>query len=67
VLSVAAASGVVVLAWQRGYGSHALWGIPATGVITERVPLMMFAFLLALARQWTTTPQPVAVGVGGLL
>jgi hypothetical protein len=67
VLSVAAAWGVMVLAWQRGYGSHALWGIPATGVITEWVPLMMFAFRLALARQWTTTPRPVAVGVGGLL
>jgi len=23
-----------VLIWQDGYGSHAIWGIPATGVVT---------------------------------
>jgi RND superfamily putative drug exporter len=52
VISVAAAWGVMVLVWQDGYGSHALWGIPATGVITEWVPLMMFAFLFGLSMDY---------------
>ncbi|MCI0690028.1 MAG: MMPL family transporter, partial [Sporichthyaceae bacterium] len=30
LLSVGATYGVVVLVWQKGYGSQALWGIPAT-------------------------------------
>jgi RND superfamily putative drug exporter len=52
VISVAAAWGVMVLVWQDGYGSHALWGIPATGVITEWVPLMVFAFLFGLSMDY---------------
>jgi RND superfamily putative drug exporter len=42
----------MVLVWQDGYGSRALWGIPATGVITEWVPLMMFAFLFGLSMDY---------------
>jgi putative drug exporter of the RND superfamily len=52
VISVAASWGVMVLVWQDGYGSHALWGIPATGVITQWVPLMMFAFLFGLSMDY---------------
>jgi RND superfamily putative drug exporter len=52
ILSVAAAWGVMVLVWQDGFGSQALWGIPATGVITEWVPLMMFAFLFGLSMDY---------------
>lgn len=52
VISVAAAWGLMVLIWQDGYGSHALWGIPATGAITEWVPLMMFAFLFGLSMDY---------------
>ncbi len=52
VISVAAAWGVMVLVWQDGYGSSALWSIPATRVITEWVPLMMFAFLFGLSMDY---------------
>ncbi len=52
VVSVAAAWGAMVLVWQDGFGSSALWGIPATGAITEWVPLMMFAFLFGLSMDY---------------
>ena len=45
VLSVAAAWGVLVLIWQKGYGSELIWGIQATGSIPSWLPLMAFAFL----------------------
>ena len=52
LISVAAAWGVMVLVWQDGYGSRAVWGIHASGVITEWVPLMMFAFLFGLSMDY---------------
>jgi len=52
VLSVAAAWGVVTLVWQHGYGSHALWGIPAAGSIPSWLPLMVFAFLYGLSMDY---------------
>jgi RND superfamily putative drug exporter len=52
VLSVGAAYGALVLIWQRGYGSRALWGIPATGVVVDFVPLMVFAFLFGLSMDY---------------
>ncbi len=52
VLSVGAAYGVLVLIWQHGYGSEAIWGIPATGAITSWVPLMVFAFLFGLSMDY---------------
>jgi RND superfamily putative drug exporter len=52
LLSVGATYGVLVLVWQRGYGSHAIWGIPATGAITFWVPLMTFAFLYGLSMDY---------------
>jgi RND superfamily putative drug exporter len=52
VISVGAAWGVMVLVWQHGYGSKALFGIPSTGTITEWVPLMMFAFLFGLSMDY---------------
>jgi putative drug exporter of the RND superfamily len=51
VLSVAAAWGVVTLVWQHGYGSEALWGIPA-GSIPSWLPLMVFAFLFGLSMDY---------------
>jgi RND superfamily putative drug exporter len=51
-LSVAAALGAVVLVWQDGYGSGQLWDVPATGSITEFVPLMMFAFLFGISMDY---------------
>jgi putative drug exporter of the RND superfamily len=52
VLSVGAAYGAMVLIWQYGYGSQAVWGIPATGVVVDFVPLMVFAFLFGLSMDY---------------
>jgi putative drug exporter of the RND superfamily len=52
LISVGATYGVLVLVWQRGYGSDAIWGIPATGAITFWVPLMTFAFLYGLSMDY---------------
>jgi putative drug exporter of the RND superfamily len=52
VLSVAAAWGVLVLVWQHGYGSEAVFGIEATGSIPSWMPLMIFAFLFGLSMDY---------------
>jgi RND superfamily putative drug exporter len=52
LVSVAATYGVIVLVWQRGHGSHAIWGLPATGAITNWVPLIAFAFLYGLSMDY---------------
>src|SRR4051812_31502587 len=52
VLSVAAAWGVLVLVWQHGYGSDAIWGIAATGSVPSWMPLMVFAFLFGLSMDY---------------
>jgi RND superfamily putative drug exporter len=52
VLSVGAAYGFLVLVWQDGHGSEAIWGVQATGAITEFVPLMVFAFLFGLSMDY---------------
>jgi putative drug exporter of the RND superfamily len=52
VVSVGATYGVVVLVWQHGYGSYLIWGIPATGAITNWAPLMTFAFLFGLSMDY---------------
>ncbi len=52
VLSIGAAYGALVLIWQHGYGSRAIWGIPATGVVVDFVPLMVFAFLFGLSTDY---------------
>jgi RND superfamily putative drug exporter len=52
MLSVAAAYGVMVLVWQEGHGSNALWSVPATGSITVWVPIMVFAFLFGLSMDY---------------
>jgi putative drug exporter of the RND superfamily len=52
VLSVAAAWGVLVLVWQHGWGSEAIWGIEATGSIPSWMPLMIFAFLFGLSMDY---------------
>jgi putative drug exporter of the RND superfamily len=52
LLSVAAAWGVVTLVWQHGYGSEAIWGIPAAGSIPSWLPLIVFAFLFGLSMDY---------------
>jgi RND superfamily putative drug exporter len=52
VLSVAAAWGVLVLVWQQGFGSEAIWGIQATGSVPSWMPLMVFAFLFGLSMDY---------------
>jgi RND superfamily putative drug exporter len=52
VLSVAATYGIVVLVFQHGLGSHALWGMSATGSIDTFVPLLMFGFLFGISMDY---------------
>jgi RND superfamily putative drug exporter len=52
LLSMGAAYGALVLMWQDGYVSRAVWGIPATGVIVDFVPLILFAFLFGLSMDY---------------
>jgi RND superfamily putative drug exporter len=79
LMSVAAAYGVMVLVWQEGHGSQAVWSIPATGSITVWVPIMVFAFLFGLSMDYEvfilsrireeydrtgSTDRAVVVGIG---
>jgi RND superfamily putative drug exporter len=52
ILSVAAAWGVLVLVWQEGFGSEAIFGIEATGIVPSWMPLMIFAFLFGLSMDY---------------
>ena len=52
ILSVAAAFGVVVLVWQDGNGSQLIGSLPATGALTNWVPLAIFAFLYGLSMDY---------------
>src|SRR5262249_15930491 len=52
LISLGVAYGVMVLVWQQGHGSRALWSIPATGSITVYVPLLAFAFLFGLSMDY---------------
>jgi RND superfamily putative drug exporter len=79
LLSLAAVYGALVLIWQKGYGSNAIWGIPATGAITGWIPLMVFAFLYGLSMDYEvfilsrmreeydatgSTPKAIVTGIG---
>lgn len=50
--SVAATFGALLLFWQEGYGSTAIFGIEPTGAITFWLPLMVFAFLFGLSMDY---------------
>jgi RND superfamily putative drug exporter len=52
ILSVGAAWGVLVLVWQHGYGSEAIFGIQSTGTIPSWLPLIVFAFLFGLSMDY---------------
>ena len=52
LISLAATLGLMVLFWQNGDGSSAIFGIQATGAITFWIPLMVFAFLFGLSMDY---------------
>ncbi len=52
LLSIAAAWGIMVLVWQNGHGSEAIWGIEATGSINVEAPIGLFAFLFGLSMDY---------------
>src|SRR4029453_15907358 len=49
LVSLGATYGLVVLFWQYGYGSEAVFDTSETGGITFWVPLLIFAFLFGLS------------------
>jgi putative drug exporter of the RND superfamily len=52
LLSLGATYGLIVLFWQRGIGSEAVFGIAETGAITFWVPFIVFAFLFGLSMDY---------------
>lgn len=51
-VSVAATYGVVVLVWQHGLGTQALWGVSGTGSVDTFVPMLMFGFLFGISMDY---------------
>jgi putative drug exporter of the RND superfamily len=52
LLSVAAAWGLIVLVFQKGLGSSAIWGIEATQAINVEMPIVIFAFLFGISMDY---------------
>jgi RND superfamily putative drug exporter len=52
LLSVGAAVGVLVLVWQSGLGSEAIWGVEATRSIPVEIPIVVFAFLFGVSMDY---------------
>ena len=52
LLSVGAAWGLIVLVWQNGFGSDAIWGIEATQAINVEMPIVIFAFLFGVSMDY---------------
>ena len=52
LLSVAAAWGLIVLVWQKGFGSDEIWGIGATHAINVQLPIVVFAFLFGVSMDY---------------
>ncbi len=52
LLSVGAAWGLLVLVWQHGWGSDAIWGIEATNAINVEMPIVIFAFLFGISMDY---------------
>ena len=52
LLSVAAAWGLIVLVFQNGLGSEAIWGIEATRSINVEMPIVIFAFLFGVSMDY---------------
>jgi RND superfamily putative drug exporter len=52
LISLSATLGAMVLFWQDGHGSQAIFSIHATGAVTFWIPLMVFAFLFGLSMDY---------------
>ncbi|HYF27167.1 MAG TPA: MMPL family transporter [Baekduia sp.] len=52
LLSVGAAWGLIVIVWQHGFGSEAIWGIEATNSINVEMPIVVFAFLFGISMDY---------------
>ena len=52
LVSLTAVYGLMVLFWQDGHGSDAIFGISESGAITFWIPLMVFAFLFGLSMDY---------------
>jgi RND superfamily putative drug exporter len=52
LLSLGATYGLIVLLWQHGVGSEAVFDLARTGAVTFWVPLMAFAFLFGLSMDY---------------
>jgi RND superfamily putative drug exporter len=52
LLSVAAAWGLLVLVFQKGYGADLIWGIEATQAINVEMPIVVFAFLFGVSMDY---------------
>jgi RND superfamily putative drug exporter len=52
LVTLAATLGFMVLFWQFGHGSQAIFGVHATGAVTFWIPLMVFAFLFGLSMDY---------------
>ncbi len=52
LFSLMAVFGAMVLFWQEGYGSDAIFGIAPTGAVTFWIPIMVFAFLYGLSMDY---------------
>ena len=52
LLSVGAAWGLIVLVFQKGFGSDTIWGIEATEAINVEMPLVVFAFLFGISMDY---------------
>jgi RND superfamily putative drug exporter len=52
LVSLAATLGLMVLFWQDGHGSSAIFDIQATGAVTFWIPMMVFAFLFGLSMDY---------------
>ncbi len=52
LLSVSAAWGLIVLVFQKGFGSDEIWGIAATQAINVELPIVIFAFLFGVSMDY---------------
>ncbi|MEY9862057.1 RND superfamily putative drug exporter [Catenulispora sp. GAS73] len=52
LVSLGASFGFLVLFWQHGWGSKAVYGVAATGSIRNWIPIIAFAFLFGLSMDY---------------